>query len=239
MSKGLVLIGNPLNRHAMSSLEALAGEIYRHILSNLEFANTPISQQVKNVLASNASVETLLAESVDETTLYQRITQYFLDKKIPSPICLDVRLDPWLGDIDGLLTATSAGRGFVDVKKCKQGIIVCDAAQPPDLVSKTNDSNSIIFNGGELWLPNREYRFGSQNITGLDTGKTLACLGETIVLTMSDQRKHHSVGTSPCYQEAKRIYELSQSFGFQVVVPAVGASSAHPHKNASLMSAIS
>lgn len=224
--KQLILLGNPLNSNARESLKAVAGEIYQHLIFSPELQDTPICLALQDALDHYSTIQQQQhMRHPDQGVAFFEMLEGQLSLKLTRqdmPIVLGANVDRWLPKADAMLAATSFGRSFIDTSACKSGMIICDAAQPPDLIKIMDYSSDLfIYGGGELLLPEHDYRFGQQNITGLDPGKTLACLGETMVVTMSQIAEHQSLGKFPSFAKAQTIYDLAQKHGFEVYIPKI------------------
>ena len=114
-----------------------------------------------------------------------------------------------------MLSASGAGKSFVDPMLLAPDCIVCDVARPLDVLSEVRDQRDDVFvyEGGLIQLP-ENISFGAQNVLGYPRGYNLACLSETMVLAMEGARRSHSLGNMIDYDEALSIYDKSRQHGF-------------------------
>jgi predicted amino acid dehydrogenase len=221
----LTLFGNPDNATSIRKLAAVAGELYRPALEDIRQGESqsgigsvlvPVIDDVTTVVRDvtvNPSVEAYRG-------LYDHVNQLLLDKRIQPPIILTVDLERYLPEMQFVLSATSQGRSFIDAQLLAPGAIVCDAARPPDVQTSVRATRPDVFvyEGGLVRLP-EHISFGRRNVIGCQAGVNLACLSETIVLTMSRIRQDYSLGAAPPLDQARRVFALAQEHGFSVHLP--------------------
>jgi predicted amino acid dehydrogenase len=118
-----------------------------------------------------------------------------------------------------LLSASSAGKSFLDPRLLRPGAIVCDVARPLDVLTAVRAARPDVFvyEGGVMRLPD-DVVFGRQNLLGYPPGYNLACLSETIVLAMEGACRSYSVGRHIDYAEACAIYAMALRHGFEYAI---------------------
>lgn len=218
----LTLIGNANNAIAMEGLQALAGEIC------FELLKTPSKNNLCGIEAlmhkSGITLATipkdLLADN-DASTLQK--LYFYIDAQaykktsthLPIKITTDVVNE--LKECDVIITATSNGGEFIKPDFLKPNAIICDAARPSDLCASiiAERPDVYIFEGGLSKLIAPTY-FGRTNVHSPSPEVSLACLSETIILTMAQVKNSRSVGGVSTIDEAKDIYALAQKHGFSV-----------------------
>lgn len=221
------LIGNARNKTNTGKLEAVAGELLNEILRSPQ-ANekTPILNDLHNAGISAETISHILAEK-ESTTLYtdiyQHVVSVYTQKKgdvKQFPIVLTNDIDTELPICDVVITATSNGEAFIRPDILKEQAIVCDVARPSDLTAGVQEARPdvIAYEGGLVHLP-ESIRFGRPNVVGLETGISLACLSETIILTMSQVNKSYSVGGVSGIDEAREVFDYSLKHGFLTYLP--------------------
>ncbi|GAB1262696.1 aminotransferase class III-fold pyridoxal phosphate-dependent enzyme [Aurantivibrio plasticivorans] len=215
----IILVGNPLSTDSIEKLRDLAGEIITHLITSSLVTASPIMQKIRQ--HSHHLVERVKNTSLSFSEVYELFLAEYTVSDSEFPITLSNKLRESLPGCDALMTATSMGKRFLDLSNCRSGTIICDASQPPDIRNHQQRDDVYIFSGGEIALPDSQLRFGTQNIAGQKTGEALACLSETIVLTMSGTREHQSTGKRPCFNRAKAILEQAKAFGFAIPCPVV------------------
>ncbi len=122
-----------------------------------------------------------------------------------------------LEECDIVVTATGAARPILDDVSLTPGTIVCDVARPPDVSERLRGRADIVFiEGGLVALPDPALRFGAGNLVGLPDGVQLACLSETILLTLEDDRRDHGIGDDVPLSEVDTMMDLAERHGFRL-----------------------
>ncbi|WP_025804384.1 aminotransferase class III-fold pyridoxal phosphate-dependent enzyme [Pseudomonas chlororaphis] len=115
-------------------------------------------------------------------------------------------------DIDCVYSATSEGKPFITAdifpKTCK----IFDVARPFDVLRKEDDRE--VYEGGLVTLPDTRAMLSDCNIIGCEPGVSLACLSETILLSMENVNTSYSLGKEIAYGEARAVGELAAHHGF-------------------------
>lgn len=125
-----------------------------------------------------------------------------------------------LAGCDVILSATSSSQPVLDDAPIKSGTIICDVARPPDASEKLKDRADItVINGGLVSLPDPTVRFGVGNIQGYPDGVQLACLSETILLSMAQVDRDMGVGDNVSLDEVDEIVALAAKHGFTLSEP--------------------
>jgi acetylornithine/succinyldiaminopimelate/putrescine aminotransferase/predicted amino acid dehydrogenase len=121
-----------------------------------------------------------------------------------------------LEECDVVVTATGASRPILDDLTLTPGTIVCDVARPPDTSPRLRARPDIlVFDGGLVSLPDSGIRFGAGNLVGLPDGVQLACLSETILLTLEGDRRDHGIGDDVSLAEVDYMMALAERHGFR------------------------
>jgi predicted amino acid dehydrogenase len=126
-----------------------------------------------------------------------------------------------LEDCDIILTATAAGQPILDDVAIAPGTIICDVARPPDTSASLRAREDLtIIEGGQVALPDPTTCFGVGNLQNLPPGVTLACLAETILLTLDGDTRDHSIGDDVALSEVDDVLALAERHGFRLAAPA-------------------
>lgn len=220
----LVLVGNPRNDQALEGLEALAGEICALLLQTREGLASPIGRQLAGAGASAIFAQWLTTAECGLKG-YRRlylaiISRCGAEQAAEFPIRLSTCVEVALKPCRVIITATSNGEAFVKPEHLAAGAIVCDAARPSDLVTSIGElrPDLTVFNGGLARFP-AEVRFGRANILGFEAGINLACLAETVALTMARVKRNYSIGGVSSLDEAREVMRLAQRHGFSCHIP--------------------
>ncbi|SHO57534.1 aminotransferase class III-fold pyridoxal phosphate-dependent enzyme [Vibrio quintilis] len=221
----LYLIGNPRNKDNVDKQEVVAGEfLYKLFSGVLSESMTPLWKTLTDAGAEaviQAHVNQLPDEDYPAETyraMFRAVKQQYLEtygRTEGFPLLLSNDIEHALPVCDVIVTATSNGESFIRPDVLSPGAIVCDVARPSDLLQevKQNRDDITAYDGGLVRLP-ANLRFGGPNIAELDTGVTLACLAETVILTMSQARKNYSIGGISSIEEAREVFQLALKHGF-------------------------
>ncbi|CAM3912852.1 Putrescine aminotransferase [Vibrio aerogenes CECT 7868] len=236
----LYLIGNPRNQDNVTKQEVVAGEfLYKLFSGVLSESVTPLWKTLADA-GAEAMIEARLSRLPAEgypSEIYQDIFRAVKQQYIATygredgfPLLLSNDIEHALPACDVIITATSNGESFISPDMLAPGTIVCDVARPSDLLQevKQNRNDITAYDGGLVRLP-AELRFGGPNIAELPTGVTLACLAETVILTMSQARKNYSIGGISSVEEAREVFQLALKHGFSTYLTAQDISGPDKH----------
>jgi hypothetical protein len=130
-------------------------------------------------------------------------------------IHVSTRADKYVGDMDVIVTATSAaGKKILHIEKVKPGCVITDVARPLDLsredVAKRPDV--LYIESGEILLPGNP-KFKE---IGLPPKVAFACLAETIVLALEGRFEVFTIGREIEWQKVKEIYKMGLKHGMKL-----------------------
>lgn len=220
------LIGNARNNRNLSSLEMVAGEfIYGLCHPELQALRYPIAQTLAGVGITQQWIQQYV-EGASFTTfqdLFRTVQSTYLKVNGSTagfPLILSNGVSEALPDCDVIITATSNGEAFIDPETLAQDAMVCDVARPSDLLSRVSNSRDdvVIIEGGLVNLPEK-VSIGHLNLVGLREGVSLACLAETIILSMENVSGNYSIGGRSSLSEARKIASWANKHGFSTHVP--------------------
>jgi acetylornithine/succinyldiaminopimelate/putrescine aminotransferase/predicted amino acid dehydrogenase len=218
----LTLFGNPSNPHVRQQLQAVGDEIYRMAVQRAlrpqvdaglprllrEMLDAPALRQLAEMPAGCPGTESGLREAVE---------RHFSKARRPLPLGYSADPARDLGQVEAVLSASSAGKAFLEPEVFASGAVVCDVARPLDVLSTLRERRPdvTVYEGGVLRLP-EDVAFGAQNVLGYPRGHNLACLSETIALCMEGATRSHSLGSCIDYDEALDIHQMSRAHGFEI-----------------------
>ncbi|MCP5251481.1 MAG: aminotransferase class III-fold pyridoxal phosphate-dependent enzyme [Burkholderiales bacterium] len=221
-TRHLALFGNPNNPFAQKKLMTIAGEIYWHALQvHQSTKQHELRNYLFNLLGQKKIIE--LLNDFDQKN-YEAfacsINQLFREKlHIAPPISTSIDVEKELGGCQVVISATSAGKSFIDADWLCSGAVVCDVSRPLDFMNIVANKRKdvFVFEGGILSYP-QSLKFRTEDVLGFPPGINLACLGETVTLCMQGVRHDYSIGDRLDYQEACEIYDLAISAGFEELI---------------------
>ena len=128
---------------------------------------------------------------------------------------VSTRADKYLGDMDVIVTATSAaGKKILDIMAVKPGCVITDVARPLDLsaedVAKRPDV--LVIESGEIELPGNP----EMKDMGLPPRVTFACVAETIVLALEGRFENFTIGRDIQWEKVREIYKLGLKHGMKL-----------------------
>ncbi len=231
----LTLFGNPNNPGATRKLQTLAGELYRDALQALATGRaSPIGEAVALATGGpgHVSLELLADDSQAHLALYQHVERAFeaARSRTIAPIRITVDLAAYLPYMEAVISATNQGNAFIDPSLFAPRAIVFDVARPPDISRMVSDSRPdiLVYEGGLVKFPEAT-TFGSRNVIGAPPGINLACLAETIVLTMAGIKRNYSMADRPPLEDALEVHRLACEHGFTIASPTLSTPSAWTH----------
>ena len=118
-----------------------------------------------------------------------------------------------IGAAQMVISATNAVRPIIEPAHLGEGAIVCDVALPPDVsprVSRERPDVKLIA-GGIVDVP-QGVDFGFD--FGLPSGKTYACMAETMVLALEGRYENYSLGKWIRPTQTHEIAQLAKRHGF-------------------------
>jgi predicted amino acid dehydrogenase len=125
-----------------------------------------------------------------------------------------------LADHSIILSASGAASPVLDRAALSPGTLICDVARPFDASSHVRARGDLtVIDGGLVALPDPGLRLGRANLQGLPTGVQLACLSETMLLTLAGVRTDTGIGADISLATADRVAALATAHGFALAAP--------------------
>lgn len=174
-------------------------------------ATGSIGSVCARILARQVSRLTLVARSKSRLqSLAERI-----HRESRAAVGLETELDRGLMSADIVISATSSGGGIIAPHALKPGAIVCDVAVPHDVcreVARTRP-DVLVVEGGVVEAPgNPEFNFDF----GYPKGLCLACMAETMTLTLEGRSEDYSIGRGLEFERVEEIAGLARKHGFRL-----------------------
>lgn len=118
---------------------------------------------------------------------------------------------------DLVISATGAARPVIEPEHLRQGAIVCDVAQPPDVSPRVarERTDVWVFEGGVVSMP------GAADLgfdLALPPGKTYACMAEAMVLALEGRYESYSLGKRVQIGQVREIAQLAHKHGFRPIL---------------------
>lgn len=120
-----------------------------------------------------------------------------------------------------VLTATSATREIIEPEDIRPGAVVCELSVPHNLGSRigTLRPDVLVVEGGTMRMPGaplweRIREPGRLFDLGLGAGMALACMSETMVLTLEGRFEPYTLGRGISLDRVREIATLAEDCGF-------------------------
>ncbi len=119
-------------------------------------------------------------------------------------------------DAQIIITATSAGKSFIESKHLSGGAVICDVARPYDVTSevRTTRDDVLVIDGGMVKVPG-EVDFGFD--FGFPPRLAYACMAETMILALEGRYESFSLGREISIARVREIAKLAKKHGFHVM----------------------
>jgi fatty aldehyde-generating acyl-ACP reductase len=122
---------------------------------------------------------------------------------------------------DLVLTATSATREIIEPDDLRPGAVVCELSLPHNIGSRISEMRPdvLVVEGGMMRMPgepvwDRVREPGRAFELGLGEGMALACMSETMVLTMEGRFESYTLGRGVSLERVREIEGLADKCGF-------------------------
>lgn len=128
---------------------------------------------------------------------------------------IEMDLGRALAEADVVITATSSGGSIIQAEHLKSGAIVCDVAVPHDVSREVQKlrPDVLVIEGGVVEVPG-SVDFGLN--FGYPKGLALACMAETMILTMENRFENFSLGRGLEFDRVQEISQLATRHGFRL-----------------------
>lgn len=116
---------------------------------------------------------------------------------------------------DIVISASSAGGGIIKGAYLRSGAVVCDVALPHDCSREVAETRNdvLVIEGGLVEVPG-PVDFGTN--FGYPPGIALACMAETMILTLEGRFDDYSIGRRIEIEKVMEIQSLAQKHGFKL-----------------------
>jgi len=116
---------------------------------------------------------------------------------------------------DLVLTATAALSNVIEPEDLKPGAVVCEVSLPHDVSRRvaTERDDVLVTEGGNIRVPGDvDFHFDF----GLPPKTSLACMAETMILTLENRMVDYSLGRGVNLEKVLEIERLADKHGFEV-----------------------
>lgn len=129
-------------------------------------------------------------------------------------VSIDTDLERGLREADIIVSATASGGGIIRPDHLKPGAVICDVALPHDVCREVARlrPDVLVIEGGVVQVPG-EAKFNFD--FGYPEGHSLACMAETMILTMEGRFEDFSIGRGLDLEKVEEISHLAHKHGFR------------------------
>jgi fatty aldehyde-generating acyl-ACP reductase len=138
-----------------------------------------------------------------------------IQRESSTALKIEMDLGRAMAEADIVITATSSGGSIIQAEHLKTGAIVCDVAVPHDVSREVAHMRPdvLVIEGGLVEVPG-DVDFGLD--FGYPPGLALACMAETMVLTLENRFENFSIGRGLDYDRVQEIERLADRNGFRL-----------------------
>lgn len=114
-----------------------------------------------------------------------------------------------------VLTATSATSNVIEPEDLMPGAVVCEVSLPHDVSRRvaTERDDVLVTEGGNIHVPGPvDFHFDF----GLPPRTSLACMAETMILTLENRMVNYSLGRGVHLDKVLEIERLAEKHGFEL-----------------------
>ncbi|MCD6309335.1 MAG: shikimate dehydrogenase [Candidatus Eremiobacteraeota bacterium] len=199
---------------------ALEGTFYAAEKMNLDIESCNIT--IVGATGAIGSVcAQIIAEKVPKLTLIARNSvrlkeiAEIIRRRTTCDIKTTVNLEEGIPLSDIIITATSASGEIITSDMIKPGSLICDVALPHDVGREVAQQRPdvLVFEGGVIQVPgevNFNYDFG------YPPGISLACMAETMILTLEERFEPFSLGRRLKPEKITEIQKMADKHGFKL-----------------------
>jgi len=114
-----------------------------------------------------------------------------------------------------VIAVTSSGGDIIQPEHLAPGCVVCDVARPRDVSQKVAAvrKDVLVVEGGLVQVPGPVV---SSLKMGYPPNITLACMAETMILTLEHRFENYTLGRDLSVEKVEEIYRLGRKHGFRL-----------------------
>ncbi|MFH1452500.1 MAG: shikimate dehydrogenase [Armatimonadota bacterium] len=163
----------------------------------------------------------IMAPKVSRITLISRNLQKLkktaesVEKKTKVKPKITTDIDIGLRDADIIIAASASSGGIIKSYHLKPGTLICDVALPHDVCRTVANERPdvLVIEGGLVEVPG-DVDFGYD--FGYPPKIALACMAETMILTLDGRFENYSLGRSLKVEKVELIAHLAKKHGFKL-----------------------
>lgn len=218
----ITLLGNP--DHPTSSknrLNSLTDDMYNYALQrNKNGLNEGLAGWLYELIRKLKQKKTTLAQDflnqLDSKNISSEIINDICDYlNIQPPIKSSLEISKTLQQCNMIVATSNSPEYLIYPSDLSAGSIVCDVARPADVSPEVYEQRDdvLILEGGLVKYPDN-ISFGPN--LGYREGVSLACLSETVLLSLEGDYQDYSIGTKLPLETIEYLRRLGQKHGFSL-----------------------
>jgi predicted amino acid dehydrogenase len=175
-------------------------------------ATGSIGSACSQILGNRVASVTLVARNATRLRNLTHAMQPHVEAKLDWTV--DIRAAVRSADL--VLTATSATTNVVEPEDLRPGAVVCEVSLPHDVSRRvaTERDDVLVTEGGNILVPGRKVDFNFD--FGLPPRTALACMSETMILTLEERFVNYSLGRGINLDKVLEIERLAEKHGFKL-----------------------
>ena len=174
-------------------------------------ATGSIGSVCARIMARDVSRMTLIARS---RSRLQQLADKIHNEHHRTTLSIEIDIEKGIREADIVISASASGGNIVRPEYIKQGAVVCDVALPHDVCREVALARPdvLVLEGGVVEVPGEvDFAFDF----GYPKGMALACMAETMVLTLERRFENFSIGRGLDYERVEEIARLAKRHGFR------------------------
>ena len=174
-------------------------------------ATGSIGSACAQILASKVSRVTLAARNA---TRLEKLT-HAMQPHVQAQLGWTTDIKEAVRQADLVLTATAATSAIVEPEDLRSGAVVCEVSLPHDVSRRvaTERDDVLVTEGGNIRVPGDvDFHFDF----GLPPKTSLACMAETMILTLENRFVNYSLGRGVNLDKVLEIERLAEKHGFEL-----------------------
>jgi fatty aldehyde-generating acyl-ACP reductase len=194
------------------------------LLKAAEVMEIPLASASAAVVGATGAIgkvcSELLADAVGEIYLIGRRMEALeelreqLEGRARAKLHISTSMDD-LKHAQLILTVTSAVHDVIHPEDLQSGAVICDVARPRDVSAMVASARNdiLVIDGGLVDVPgNVDFHFNF----GFPTGKSYACMAETMALTLEGRFEDYTLGKDLSRERVEEISSIATKHGFRL-----------------------
>lgn len=174
-------------------------------------ATGSIGSTCARILAPQVKNLTLIARTVKRL---KQMAELIAQESGITPV-IETDIQTGLRNADIIISATSSSGGIILPEYLSPGCLICDVSLPHDVCREvaTLRPDVLVIEGGVVKVPGKvQFNFDF----GYPDGVSLACMAETMILTLEERFENFSIGRGIHIDKVQEISRMAKKHGFSL-----------------------